>query len=102
MNHMVIGKVLFVNEVEVVMNEVVVVTTEVAVVTNVDEVDVAHMIEVVVEDVAISIEVDIVDAAVVVNPRCPSVLPTMLIHIKENTLSVVRVCSNVECMDQFI
>lgn len=97
---MVIGKVLFVNEVAVVMNEVVVVTTEVAVVTNVDEVDVAHMIEV--EDVAISIEVDIVDAAVVVHPRCPSVLPTMLIHIKENTLSVVRVCSNVECMDQFI
>jgi len=75
----------------------------VEVVTNADEVVVADMIEVVVEDVVALIEADFVDAdVVVVRPRCPSVLPTMLIPIKANIWSAGRVCSNVECMDQFI
>merc|ERR1719381_119143 len=78
MNHMITDKVISVKEVEVV--------------TNADEVDVADLIE-----------ADFVDAdVVVVRPRCPSVLPTMLIPIKANIWSAGRVCSNVECMDQFI
>ena len=65
---------------------------EVAVVTNVDAVD---MTEVVVAGVAALIEEDSVDEdAVVVRLRCPSELPTTLIHTKENIWSVGRVCSN--------
>ena len=80
MNHMITDKVISVNEAEVV--------------TNVDEVAVAVMIEVVVEDAEALIEVDFVDADVVARLRCPSVLPTMLIRIKANIWSVGRVCSN--------
>ena len=80
MNHMITGKVISVNEAEVV--------------TNVDEVAVAVMIEVVVEDAVALIEVDFVDADVVARLRCPSVLPTMLIRIKANIWSAGRVCSN--------
>ena len=79
MNHMITDKIISVKEVEVV--------------TNADEVAVADMIEVVVEDVEALIEVDFVDV-VVVRPRCPSVLQTMLIHIKANIWSAGRVCSN--------
>ena len=79
MNHMITDKVISVVEV----------------VTNADEVAVADMIEVVVEDVEALIEADFVDAdVVVVRPRCPSVLPTMLIPIKANIWSAGRVCSN--------
>ena len=81
MNHMITDKVISVNEVEVV--------------TNADEVAVADMIEVVVEDGEALIEVDFVDAdVVVVHRRCPSVLQTMLIHIRANIWSAGRVCSN--------
>ena len=81
MNHMRIDRVISANEVEVV--------------TNADEEAVADMIEVVVEDAEALIEADFVDAVgVVVRPRCPSVLPTMLIHIKANIWSAGRVCSN--------
>ena len=66
-------------------------------VISVNEVEVAvgDMIEVVVEDAEALIQADFVDAVgVVVRPRCPSVLPTMLIHIKANIWSAGRVCSN--------
>ena len=80
MNHTIIDKVISVEEVAVVMIEVAV----------------ADTIVVAVEDAVASKGVDIVDAVVdvVVRPQCPSELPIMPIHTKENIWSVGRVCSN--------
>ena len=93
MNHTIIDKVISVEEVAAVMIEVAAADTI--------EVATADTIEVAVEDAVASIGVDIVDAVVdvVVRPQCPSELPIMPIHTKENIWSVGRVCSNGKFFD---